>query len=472
MAVTYNDPKTVEINFAEIKQQVSGYLAKVRIKTNGENLPQPIMVQLKWKGEDILTWLQAQRKLPKIYWQGRDDGLEIGGVGAALTLSENDPERVGEKYRFIRNILENVPGSSCLRFFGGAGFNNNVHPQKPWQDFPGFWYVLPEMMLCRQRMDVFLVLTLVIDAEKSIDELTEQLLRKIEGMNSGPDDLPALPIPSLLKRHDYPNIHGWQQNVLKSLSLIHSGSLQKVVLARQTTLDFSVRLDWAGILSRLKEQNKNCFIFLFQPKEGKVFLGVTPERLFRIDHNLLISEAVSGTIPRGADDLDDDRLGLDLLHSDKNLREHRFVAESIKKMFDELCDNTGAQPNPRLLKLSNVQHLYSKISGYLKKEISLFDVIAKMHSTPAVGGTPRDAAVALIEELEPFDRGWYAGQVGFISRDTGEMVVALRSMLLDESRIHLFAGAGIVSGSEPDLEWQELESKISIPLQIFAGEKN
>lgn len=171
-------------------------------------------------------------------------------------------------------------------------------------------------------------------------------------------------------------------------------------------------------------------------------------------------------------DSDDHQLGLDLLHSDKNLREHRFVAESIKKMFDELCDNTGAQPNPRLLKLARIQHLYSKISGRLKKEISLFDIITNMHPTPAVGGTPKDVTVEIIDKLEPFDRCWYAGPVGFISQNEVEIVVTLRSLLLSRNRALLFAGAGIVAGSEADLEWRELESKISIPLQIFAGEKS
>ena len=135
----------------------------------------------------------------------------------------------------------------------------------------------------------------------------------------------------------------------------------------------------------------------------------------------------------------------------------------------ELCDAVETTGDPEILQLSNVQHLITRLEGTLKPAINPSDILAAIHPTAAVCGTPAKAALALLKEIERFDRGWYASAVGVISHQSTELAVAIRSSLITGRTLSLFAGAGIVKGSDPDSEWQELENKIAPAINALAG---
>jgi menaquinone-specific isochorismate synthase len=208
---------------------------------------------------------------------------------------------------------------------------------------------------------------------------------------------------------------------------------------------------------------------MFEPAKGSAFTGATPERLFRIDNDRIESEAVSGTassddtVPRSG------AAGTELLSNDKNVREHGFVRSYVAEKLGELCDDVAEPSERTLLNLSNVSHIYSKLSGTLRAGLSVGDVVASLHPTPAVCGISSETSIRLIRELEPFDRGWYAGAVGVIGRDFSELAVAIRSALVLDDKVSLFAGSGIVDGSTPMQEWQELEYKIAPAFRILGG---
>jgi len=186
--------------------------------------------------------------------------------------------------------------------------------------------------------------------------------------------------------------------------------------------------------------------------------------LLRISGTTLETEALAGTRPRGADADADARLEAELLRSDKELREHDFVHTCIAECLRELCATVTTQAAVRVRKLPHVQHLHTSFSGTLRAGVALADALRWLHPTPAVGGYPTCGVSDLIRATEGFDRGWYAGPVGWIGAGSAEFAVAIRSGVTTGRRLHLYAGNGIVRGSTAAAEWAEMNHKI---LQIL-----
>jgi menaquinone-specific isochorismate synthase len=185
---------------------------------------------------------------------------------------------------------------------------------------------------------------------------------------------------------------------------------------------------------------------------------------------MLETEALAGSIRRGGSASEDAALGSALLHSEKDLREQREVLDDILTRLAPLGLKPEYPPQPHLRRLANVQHLHTPIRATLPENIQLLDVLAAMHPTPAVGGSPRDAAVRRIRELEGFPRGLYAGALGWINaRGGGEFFVGIRSALVEGARARVYAGAGIVAGSTPEKEFAETELKFKAMLDAFGG---
>jgi menaquinone-specific isochorismate synthase len=169
-------------------------------------------------------------------------------------------------------------------------------------------------------------------------------------------------------------------------------------------------------------------------------------------------------------------LSEDLRNSPKDRHEHQLVVNNLQAILAELCDSVTIESSAErafrqreltILKLNKVQHLYTQCHGTLTANLTDADILPKLHPTPAVGGFPRPQALKLIQELEPFERGWYAAPVGWIGADEAEFAVAIRSGLIDRDRLLLFAGAGIVRGSQPEEEWAEIENKIRHFTDLF-----
>jgi menaquinone-specific isochorismate synthase len=165
----------------------------------------------------------------------------------------------------------------------------------------------------------------------------------------------------------------------------------------------------------------------------------------------------------------DEKLGTDLLTSEKDLREHRWVSDVVRSHLEPLCKRVDKPEKERLLKLAHVQHLFTPFHGQLKNGISDGDIVGCLHPTPAVGGHPKDKAYELIRELETFDRGWYAGPIGWINGTGAEFAVAIRSALLNAQQLILYAGSGIVQGSTAEKEWEETEIKLLNFTRLFQG---
>jgi menaquinone-specific isochorismate synthase len=233
------------------------------------------------------------------------------------------------------------------------------------------------------------------------------------------------------------------------------------VLARSVAVEAAQPLHPMGALNRLRQRFPDCYAFSVANGRGQSFIGATPERLLRVEGGRLLTEALAGSAPRGRTASEDAALANELLRSEKDLREQRVVLDSILRRLRAVGIEPEASARPRLLQLSNIQHLHTPVSGAVPSGVHLLDILGELHPTPAVGGTPREAARQRILELEGFDRGLYAGAIGWIdARGDGEFCVGIRSALVDGTRARFYAGAGIVAGSNPDRELAETELKL------------
>ncbi len=248
---------------------------------------------------------------------------------------------------------------------------------------------------------------------------------------------------------------GFEQSVVDALEAIEAGRVEKVVLARDLQARIPEGFDLRVPLRKLASRYPSCWVYSV---DG--CFGASPELLVRVSHKQVSARVLAGTAGRGTDPAVDQAIGEALSASHKNLAEHTFAVDSMVRALEPFCDHVDADQTPFAMPLPNVWHLASDVHGVLSGNSSVLDLAAAIHPTAAVAGTPREASLALIEELEPFDRGRYAGPVGWIGADgDGEWAIALRGAQITGDVVHAFAGCGIVSESDPASEAAETQLK-------------
>ena len=262
----------------------------------------------------------------------------------------------------------------------------------------------------------------------------------------------------------------WIRKVENALKEIRSGSLSKVVLARRIVLQTKIPKEIEFLPGRLKKVNPNSNVF-FLKKSDSIFLGASPEKLIEMKDDNIKTEAIAGSRKRGATPEEDILLENELRNSEKEINEHRSVLDFITERLNPFTSNVQYSAVPSVKKMASIQHLSTEISAELKTGASIFSIVENIFPTPAVCGNPKEKAMQLISELEDFDRGLYAGLIGWISPTTTKFVVSIRSALINKNTIFAYAGCGIVEGSDPESEFTETETKFKTILSTL-NEKN
>ena len=253
----------------------------------------------------------------------------------------------------------------------------------------------------------------------------------------------------------------FKQSVQAALNIIESTDLTKAVLAQVFDVSVDTPFQVFPSLHNLRTNHRDCHVFSTANGQGQVFLGASPERLLSIRNCTLYTEAIAGSAPRGTTPKADETLGNTLLCNIKELHEHQLVVNYITQQLSQLTLEPQRSPFPKLLKLANIQHLHTPIFAELPVNLNALDIVGHLHPTPAVAGVPQDMACKLIQAQESFDRSLYAAPIGWINyRGDSEFIVGIRSALLNGHTARLYAGAGIVRGSQPDLELSEIELKL------------
>lgn len=411
-------------------------------------------------------------------WEQPDrDGFALAGAGAAYEAISRGPRRftdlVEECSAVTRGRIarepEGLPAGAGPVWTGGFAFAAEGAQAAKWSSFPPALLILPELSLLRSGSSTWLTLSAISGARSVSGEIMSRLERRLATLQERA--LPMLdPHPRGTTRIvSVTPPSRYEAAVGAATRRIAAGELEKVVLAREVAVEGPSAHDPAALYGALREAFPSCFCFCAGSPEG-AFLGASPELLARRRGASVATVALAGSTRRSADPAVDDLLGEQLLRSSKNRVEHEIVTRRIARRLSPRAVWVEAEPEPLLVKVANIQHLATPVHAQLADPLSAIELAALLHPTPAVGGEPAEMAERVIAELEDFDRGWYAGPVGWMdSAEDGEFCVALRSALLRDRVAHLFAGAGIVADSEPAAELAETELKLEALLPLLTG---
>ena len=439
------------LNIDHIRRIVQKELRK--IDQNNYRSGSILRIEVDCEEVDIEGWISAQDFDEKLIWSDRKRNLHIGAIGSVDKLYTTASAQFTQVYRQIEKKLSQA--SENVRYLGGFAFDVLSPVQDKWVDFGNYYFIIPRFELVRDHDRFFFAGNFLLN------ESTEsKLLSDLNDIDGRVDRLQE-EMPFLVSREQIPGKIMWERIIRQALENIQYGEYEKIVLARETHLQFAKDLNPFQILARLKTSNPESIHFCIQPQRGSAFLGGTPELLYMRDESCIYSEAIAGTRRRGIDKMDDSILEVELLNSQKDRNEHWFVIQKIREILNDFCDKVENGTDVTVLKLASVQHLLTHIHGILKTGVHDGQILSGLHPTPAVGGYPTEEALKSLNDLEPFRRGWYAAPVGWIGRNSAQFVVAIRSGLMHENNFFLYSGAGIVTGSDPHLEWEEIDTKIA-----------
>jgi salicylate biosynthesis isochorismate synthase/menaquinone-specific isochorismate synthase len=385
------------------------------------------------------------------------DAISVAAIGRALDIVaapggvavENAEGRTidfepGENRVLAASRLWSRIASSDALAVGGFAYRTDREPGGAWSGFPALLFRVPALAVMRRRGRTFVV-SATDDAEDLLD-LTGSTVRA----------------PSARKLEVTPvrNPLAWTAAVGSAAARLRAGAAEKVVLAREVIAHGDGVIAAGTVVRSLRAAYPSCFTYLISGADGTAFAGASPELLVRRSGTSAFAQPMAGSVARGATDSEDERLANEMVQSNKDADEHRLASQFVVDALQPFSASVSAH-GPEVVRFTNIQHLATSVEARLHDPAAdALTLASALHPTPAVGGWPREAADALIDELEGMERGWYAGAVGWIDgRGDGELAVALRCGLLWEDGARLYAGVGVMPDSDPARELEETELK-------------
>ncbi|MCF3648802.1 isochorismate synthase [Synoicihabitans lomoniglobus] len=423
---------------------------------------------------DPLAVLEAiyEPGAPHFYAEHPSECSAIAGAEVAARATFAGPERFAELQRFADETFARTIAVGPVdapfggpHVFVGAAFADTVENDEP---FPAIMAFVPRWQVARAGDVTTAVANVPVAPDADLDALAERVWRAHQKFAGFSLTGAATESPRQPRQFTSTESFDYRASVAAALRQIDAGDFEKIVLARALDIEADVPFHPLQTLDGLRERFPDCFAFSIANGRGDSFIGASPERLVRVSQGMLEADVLAGTIRRGVGAVDDAAMGAALLASDKDQREHAVVLASVRRRLEALGLALEHPAQPGLRKLANLQHLHTPVRARLPDGIRLLDALAVLHPTPAVGGAPREAAVAAIRDLEGFPRGLYAGALGWMNaRGGGEFMVGIRSALVRDQRARVYAGAGIVAGSTPDKEFAETDLKFKALLDAL-----
>lgn len=411
----------------------------------------------------------------RFFWKDPKDEIVLVGLGISHQIQTDQAAdrffHVEQEWRsllkesLVFNPFSEVGAGPCV--FGGFSFDPYKEKTELWSKYADALFYLPKYLFSFIHGEAYLTTNIVLTANDDESLLTKvreernQLLRIKQETNSAKQ-------ASLLKTKEI-SAENWKESVTTVVEELTNGPLKKIVLARELRLIFNSQVEAEEILENLYLQQHESFLFAFEAN-GDCFIGASPERLVKKQGNEIFSTCLAGSISRGDTAVEDRILGETLLNDQKNLIEHQYVVEMIKEALEEACDEIILPDKPQLMKIRDIQHLYTPVIGKCHQDTSLLLLVERLHPTPALGGLPKKEAIEKIRQIEELDRGLYAGPIGWLDyRGNGEFAVAIRSGLIQGNEASLFAGCGVVADSDAESEYQETGLKFRPMLRALGG---
>jgi salicylate biosynthesis isochorismate synthase/menaquinone-specific isochorismate synthase len=410
-------------------------------------------------------------------WEQPDRGFALAGLGAATAVVSRGEDRFTDLAERCARVThervsagpDELPAGAGPVWSVGFAFSPRGGSDPLWSSLPPALATMPEIAIARSPEGAYLTASIFIEPGTDPAVPLKRLAGRIGSLREAALT-PADPHPNASSR-----IFGrysperYEKIVAAAVERIRSTSVDKVVLARELTVEAPAAHDPVALFGALRDLFPSCFCFCVGTGQA-AFLGASPELLVRRSGAVAATVALAGTTSRSADPAVDDHLGEAMLRSPKVRDEHGIVVRRIERSLRPHAVWVHADGQPVVVKVGNLQHLATPIRAQLAESNSAIELAGFLHPTPAIGGEPRDPALELIKELEGIDRGWYTGPVGWMdAAEDGEFCVGLRSALVRDREAHLFAGCGIVADSDPAAELQESELKFEALLPLLAG---
>ena len=445
---------------SEARRKGSPYFGSITVETNFV---------------DPLAILEAIREEGNPLWYVERPSEEFAlSCGEAVAYQEfSGHARFSEARHFATEVFSRTiatgdlaPGGAGPTFALAATFeeNNDLHEGHP----APLAVFMPRWQVLRKGGRHYAIANAKVEPDSNLTEIAQSIWAahgKLSHFRNETEISSFVQLPSpVLSPHREQN--DYEKIVAKALDLLDAEIFDKIVLSRKITLDSDRSLSPFSLAHQLRERFPDCHTFCLGDHRPGMLVGATPENLLRVEGDRIETEALAGTTARGDNAGIDAQLGQTLLGDEKEAREHRFVVESIVRRLRALGLKNCEEGRPRLLRLSNLQHVRTPLRANLPKDLHPLDILAELHPTPAIGGSPRASALPRVSELEGFSRDWYSGVAGWFDHEgEGEFVVPLRCGHLKGKQVALYAGSGIVKGSDPVREKNETDLKLAAMLE-------
>lgn len=410
------------------------------------------------------------------YWQNANQTLTLVGIGHATVLRsdcvEGRFEDISNSWKRLCAALIKEEEDIAPVLFGGFSFDPQNVKNSEWEQFPSAYFVVPSFQLTCKDGKTLVSINLITnetDATAQFEQLREERDHFIHIAQVNEFDPPVKPhVLSIEERAK----ELYMEAVADVVEKIRDGEAEKVVIARSVKMNFDKEVSSVTALHHITSEQQESYQFGLQ-KGQQLFFGATPERLIEIVDGRAYSACVAGSIGRGKSAAEDRALGDELLADTKNRQEHQYVVNMISNVFNDFCTDVSLPNAPKLLKIRDIQHLFTPIEGVVEHGADIFSLVEALHPTPALGGVPTNTSMDIIRDKESINRGFYAAPIGWTdTAGNGEFAVAIRSALLDADKAYLYAGGGLVADSEVAQEYDETWVKFRPVLRALGGKLN
>ncbi|WP_416673895.1 isochorismate synthase [Egbenema bharatensis] len=463
------------LDFFQDRKKLYQFLDFCRQKSIAECHPKIVSISLEIDAIDPLIALYnlVQPDQCHFYFENRECDRAIAAIGAVRSVQLHGAQRFSRAQLFIQDCLNHLISNHSSEyvvapqfFCSFTFFDQAVESHQP---FPPATIFLPQWQISCWQSECVVITNLIVDSDTEIDHLSETIWQEFQAIQRQQYHpfLFSSPLQPIFN-WEINNPHDFQKTVISALESIQRRQLEKLVLANAVDVVSPLPFQWGHSLHNLRQVYPDCYVFSVSNGKGQYFIGASPERLLSVQNQRLVTDALAGSAPRGRSREEDDALAKRLLESDKERREHQVVVDFITQQLAQFGLKIHLANEPTLLRLSNIQHLHTPMRTTLPNTIHPLELLAQLHPTPAVAGLPRDIACEQIRHYESFCRSLYAAPLGWVdAQGNAEFIVGIRSALLDGHCARLYAGAGIVAGSDPQREMAEVQLKLQALLRAL-----
>ncbi len=457
----------IHANLFQERKELYQFLLHCKETLREKERSKIVSISVKSQRVDPLVVLEKIGEPNKLhfYIERPHQGEAIAAIDAAIKLRIKGSDRFLQSQAFINSCLANTNATGDLHLpFSGPHFfcsftffEDSLATNSP---FPAATVFLPRWQVACRQDSAVIVANIVIDLDVNLERLIAEVAHQYKLIKASVTQ-PIIQKPK--KEGNFQQIANrdyFKASVRSALESIRANQISKIVLASTIEVSATAPFQQIETLNNLRKFHPDCYIFSTSNGQGKNFIGASPERLIKIQNKELETDALAGSAPRGKTAAEDAYFADGLLSSEKERHEHQVVSNFIVNGLTNLGLNPQRLTLPCLLQLSNIQHLWTPIRAKVPGKVHPLEIVAELHPTPAVAGVPRNIALEQIRRYENFDRCLYAAPLGWIDhRGNSEFIVGIRSALIDGCSARLYAGAGIVAGSDPNKELAEIQLK-------------